>query len=120
MESQAAAHHRSLSAMTLQRYAFALATVGRTNDATKEMEAASGAEPRNAALHNDLGSLYALQQQWPQAEAEFAVASHLMPLNAQIHWRLGWNARLILTPEMRQSLRSMVRRWLRRATMGKR
>ena len=89
MESQAASKHLTLPAMMLRRYAFALAAVGRTSDAAKEMKAASDAEPKNAALHNDLASLYAQQHQWPQAEAEFAVASHLMPLDAQIHLRLG-------------------------------
>jgi len=89
MVSQSVAQHRALPTMTLQRYAIALEKVGRTTDAVKEIQAASEAEPRNATLHNDLGSLYAQQQQWPQAEAEFAVASRLIPLDAQIHLRLG-------------------------------
>jgi tetratricopeptide (TPR) repeat protein len=89
MESQAAAQRRVLPAATLQRYAFALAMVGRTDEATKEMQAASAADPKNATLHDNVGSLYAQQQQWPRAESEFAAASHLKPLNAEMHLHLG-------------------------------
>ena len=89
LESQAGTQHRTLPAATLQRYAFALAKVGNLADATTKMKAASATEPKNAVLHNDLGSLYAQQQNWSEAEREFAAACTLMPLNAEMHLHLG-------------------------------
>lgn len=89
MEMRASANHQTLPTLTLQRYAFALAAVGKLDDAVVHLKAASAAAPKNATLHDNLGSLYAQQQKWSDAQSEFAEASRLVPLDAVKHLHLG-------------------------------
>jgi tetratricopeptide (TPR) repeat protein len=70
-------------------YARALAATGKLALAATEMKAAVEADPGNAALLGDLGSLYAQQKEWPKAEREFRAIVALEPNNAIAHLRLG-------------------------------
>lgn len=89
MEAQASAQHRPLPSSTLANYGFALATVGRVAEATVKMKAACDSAPKNATLHDYLGSLYAQQQMWAEAEQQFAAAEQLTPQIATLHLRMG-------------------------------
>ena len=89
LEAQATAQHRQLPSATLQNYGLALATVGRVAEATVKMKAASESAPKNATLHDYLGSLYAQQKMWAQAEQQFAEAEQLTPQVAALHLRMG-------------------------------
>jgi tetratricopeptide (TPR) repeat protein len=70
-------------------YARALAATGKLAQAAIEMQAAVEADPNNAALLGDLGSIYAQQKQWPRAERAFRAMVALNPNAAIAHLRLG-------------------------------
>jgi tetratricopeptide (TPR) repeat protein len=70
-------------------YARALAATGKLAQAAIEMQAAVEADPKNAALLGDLGSIYAQQKEWPRAEREFRAMVALDPNAAIAHLRLG-------------------------------
>jgi tetratricopeptide (TPR) repeat protein len=89
LEAASQAQHRTLPSAVLANYARALAASGRLDEAAAEMTAASLADPRNATLQDDLGSIYARQQRWPEARQHFAAAARLNPALAVAHLHLG-------------------------------
>jgi protein O-GlcNAc transferase len=89
LEASAHAQNRSLPANVLAAYARALATNGQFPAAISHMKAAIAADPKNAEWHDELGSLYAQQQDWPNARDAFAAAIELNPNMAMAHMHLG-------------------------------
>jgi protein O-GlcNAc transferase len=89
IEAEARLQHHPLSAPILSAYAHALAASGNLAQATAKLKAAAQAAPRNAQLHDELGSLYAQQKSWPEAEHEFNIALQLNPQSAPAHLHLG-------------------------------
>jgi protein O-GlcNAc transferase len=90
LESSARAGQRSLPSSMLAAYARSLAATGQSATAIAEMKEAIAQEPRNADLHDELGSLYALQRDWPQAQEAFSDAIHLKQDFAAAHLHLGY------------------------------
>jgi len=92
--ARAAASARSqnhpLAAGVLAAYARVLAATGQGAAAIARMKEAVAQQPRNAELHDDLGSLYAQAQDWPHAEQAFSEAIRLKPDSAAAHLHLGF------------------------------
>jgi tetratricopeptide (TPR) repeat protein len=89
LEAEAKVQRHALNAGTLAAYAHALAANGKLTEAAQKMKAASQAEPGNAQLHDDLGSIEAQQKAWVSAQQEFAKAIQLDPQSAGAHLHLG-------------------------------
>jgi protein O-GlcNAc transferase len=89
LDSGARAQKNGLTADVLAGYARALAATQQLEAAVEKMRAAIGEDPRNADLHDELGSLYALRGDWPSAQPEFAAAVRLKPDLAVAHMHLG-------------------------------
>ncbi len=89
LDATTKAQHKALPASILANYARALAATGRLDEAAAEMKAATAADPRNATFEDDLGSIYARQQQWSDARLHFAAAIHQSPALATAHLHLG-------------------------------
>ena len=87
---EAATPHQPLPSAVLAAYARALAAIGQKTAATAKMKAALGQEPNSADLHDELGSLYAQQKDWPQARQEFSEAIRLNDSFAEAHLHLGF------------------------------
>ena len=89
LDTAAKEQHKALPSAVLANYARALAATGKLDQAAVEMKAASVADPRNATIEDDLGSIYARQQRWAEAQPEFAAAARLNPGMAVAHLHLG-------------------------------
>lgn len=89
LEADARLEKRALPPDVLAGYARALAATQRIGPAVESMQSALAADPGNAELHDELGSLYALQRDWPGAQQEFAKALQLNPAFAVAHMHLG-------------------------------
>jgi protein O-GlcNAc transferase len=89
-ESAAKARNAKLPAQVLVLYARSLAALGRTESAIARMKEAAAQTGETAGMHDDLGSLYAQQKDWPQAEAEFGQAIRKEPGFARAHLHLGF------------------------------
>jgi protein O-GlcNAc transferase len=80
---------RTLPSYVLAAYARALAETQKTAAAITKMKAALAMDSQNPELHDELGSLYAQQKNWPDAQQEFATAIRLNPNFAVAHLHLG-------------------------------
>ena len=89
LEAAARAQNRSLPAAVLAAYARALAANRQFPAAVSHMKEAIAADPKNAEWHDELGSLYAQQQDWANAREAFAAAIELDPGMAMAHMHLG-------------------------------
>ena len=89
LETRTAAQHKPLPPSVLANYARALAAAGQLEQAAAKMKAAAAADPHNATFEDDLGSIYARQQRWSDAQPHFAAASRLAPTLAIAHLHLG-------------------------------
>jgi Flp pilus assembly protein TadD len=89
LEAGARAQNRSLPANILAPYARALAANQQFSPAVAHMKEAIAADPKNAEWHDELGSLYAQQQDWPKARDAFVTAIELDPGMAIAHMHLG-------------------------------
>jgi protein O-GlcNAc transferase len=89
LESATRAQHKAMASAILANYARALAATGHLDEAADKMKAAIAGDPRNAALQDDLGSIYARQQRWAEAQTHFAAAAKLAPALATAHLHLG-------------------------------
>ena len=89
LDSAAQAQHKPLPAAVLANYARALAAAGHLEQAVLQMKAATLADSRNAVFEDDLGSIYARQQQWSEAQRHFADATRIAPSLAMPHLHLG-------------------------------
>ena len=75
----------ALPPYVLAAYARALAAAKQPQAATSKMKQAVAGDARNAELHDELGSLYAQQQQWAAAAHEFSAALAIQPQSALAH-----------------------------------
>jgi tetratricopeptide (TPR) repeat protein len=89
LEATARATQHPVSAPALQQYARSLQAEGRAQAAIAPMKQAVAEEGRNAVLHDELGSLYALNRNWALAESQFATAVTLKDDLAAAHLHLG-------------------------------
>ncbi len=99
LAASAKAQHKTLPSAVLANYARALAATGHLDAAAAKMTTASDADPRNATLEDDLGSIYARQQRWPEAQQHFAAAAKLAPALAVEHLHLGLAMQAQANPE---------------------
>lgn len=88
---EVAAHlqKRTLPTYVEAGYAQALAETQNAEAAVSKMKAALSLDPQNASLHDDLGSLYAQQNHWQDAQQEFTAAIRLNPELAVAHLHLA-------------------------------
>ena len=91
-----------LSTEVLASYARALASVGQLKSAAVYMKQASAREPRNADFQNDLGTLYAQAEDWPNAKAAFTAAIESRPGFAGAHLRLALTLQALHDPDAMQ------------------
>lgn len=89
LEADAHLHGRTLPAYVLAGYARSLAATQKVGPAIAKIKAAMAIEPQSAELHDELGSLYARQKNWMEAQDEFAMAIRLNPNFAVAHLHLG-------------------------------
>ncbi|WP_263359222.1 tetratricopeptide repeat protein [Acidicapsa ligni] len=89
LNASAHAEKRSLALPLLLSYVRALAATKQFHEATKEMKEAVERNPNNAELQDELGSLYAQQQDWPDAEHVFSLVVESRPEYAIAHLHLG-------------------------------
>lgn len=78
-----------LSPPVLAAYARALAAGHQFPAAVTKLKEAIAGEARNAELQDELGSLYAAQKKWPEAQQAFATALELNPELAAPHLHMG-------------------------------
>ena len=83
------AEGHALPAAALAAYARSLAATKQWNAAETKMTAALAADPQNAELHDDFGTLYLQRQDWPHAQQQYAEAVRLKPAFALAHLHLG-------------------------------
>ena len=89
LEAAALAAKRSLGPSILVPYARALAAANQFEAAVARMKEAVKSDPWNAELKDELGSLYAQHQDWPDAEQAFDAAIAANPNYAMAHLHLG-------------------------------
>jgi tetratricopeptide (TPR) repeat protein len=89
-EAAANAQKHPLPASVLEEYARVLLAIGKPVAAAARMREAAAQDPRNAELRDQLGALYAQQQDWPRAEEAFSEAIRLKPEFAMAHLHLGF------------------------------
>jgi protein O-GlcNAc transferase len=84
-----AANSSPLPPDLLAEYARAEAATGQLPAATARMQDAIAASPKNALLYDELGSIYAQQQNWPLAQSAFVHAIQIDPKFGLAHLHLG-------------------------------
>ena len=89
LDAAARAQKHALPADTSAMYAFALAATHQLPAAVMRMKQAVAADPQNAAYLDNLGSLYAMQKDWPNAEKSFRAAIAVKPSLPSAHLHLG-------------------------------
>jgi protein O-GlcNAc transferase len=89
LEVEARLQKHTLPSYVLAAYARSLAATQKVEPAIVQMKAAIATDSQDAALHDELGSLYAQQRGWADAEREFAEAIRLNPNLAIAHLHLG-------------------------------
>lgn len=89
LEAAARADKRLQPPYVLAAYARALATSGQLPAAIARMKEAVAADPRNAVLHDNLGSLYAQREDWAHAKEAFTTALEIDPDLAIAHLHMG-------------------------------
>jgi tetratricopeptide (TPR) repeat protein len=89
LEAVSRSEKHPLPANVLAAYARALAATQQLPAAVARMKEAVAEDPQNADLQDELGSLYAQRQDWPNARQAFAAASQANPGLAMAHLHLG-------------------------------
>jgi protein O-GlcNAc transferase len=89
LEAGAHQQNRPLPSYVLAAYARSLAETQKVGPAIAKMKAALATDSQNPELHDELGSLYAQQKHWAEAQQEFATAIRLNPNLAAAHLHLG-------------------------------
>ena len=89
LEAASRIDHHPMSVTVLQAYARSLQATGQTTAALGKMKQAVAQEGRNAELHDELGSLYAIEKNWEPAEVQFREAVTLKEESAPAHLHLG-------------------------------
>lgn len=89
VEAASHAEKHPMTAPVLAAYARAFAATGQVRPAIVRMKEALALDPRNFELQDDLGSLYAQMQDWPDARQAFSAAILEKPDSAIAHLHLG-------------------------------
>jgi tetratricopeptide (TPR) repeat protein len=89
LDAGARLQKRPLPSYVLAAYARSLAAAQKIEPAITKMKAALATDSQNPELHDELGSLYAQQKNWANAQQEFETAIHLDPNSAVAHLHLG-------------------------------
>jgi protein O-GlcNAc transferase len=89
LDAAARAQKHALPADTEAMYGRALAATHQLPAAILRMKQAVAADPRNAGSLDDLGSLYAMQKDWRNAEENFHAALAVNPSLASAHLHLA-------------------------------
>jgi protein O-GlcNAc transferase len=89
LEAASRTDHHLLSATVLEAYARSLQATGQSQRALARMKDAVAQAGRNGELHDELGSLYALERDWGPAEQEFKEAVSLKDDLARAHLHLS-------------------------------
>lgn len=99
-ELEAAAHtsKQALSSAVLASSARAFAATGQLQPAITRMKEAAAREPRNFEYQDDLGSLYAKLQDWPNAKLAFSAALAARPDSAIAHLHFGLSLQALAQP----------------------
>jgi tetratricopeptide (TPR) repeat protein len=97
LEAASRLDHHPLSVAILEEYARSLQATGQTHSALVQLKQAVAQEGRNGQLHDQLGSLYAIERNWEPAEQQFREAITLTDDSATAHLHLG----LVLSAEQK-------------------
>jgi protein O-GlcNAc transferase len=89
LEAASRAEKSALPPYILASYARALAATQQFPAAISNMKLAIAGDPQNAELQDELGSLFAQQQDWADATKAFTAALQLSPDSATVHLHLG-------------------------------
>jgi protein O-GlcNAc transferase len=89
LETASHTEKKTLPAPVLASYARALGAARQFPAAVTKMKEALAADPQNAELHDELGSLYAQHKDWSNAQRAFAAAIQANPDFAMAHLHLG-------------------------------
>ena len=89
LDEAARAQGHNLPPPVLAAYARSLAATKQWNAAAAKMLEAIAADPRNAELHDECGTIYAQHQDWPRAQEQFSEAIRLKPNFGIAHLHLG-------------------------------
>lgn len=89
LEAGARQQQRELPSYVLAAYAGALVQTHQLRAAELKMKAAVASDPNKAGLHDELGSMYAQQDDWVKSQQEFETAVRLDPNSAIAHLHLG-------------------------------
>ncbi len=98
LETASRASKHALAPATLASYARALAATGQLKEAAIKMKEAVSQNPRDPELQNDLGTLYAQLEVWPDAKLAFAAAIQARPEFAVAHLRLALTLQALHQP----------------------
>jgi tetratricopeptide (TPR) repeat protein len=89
LDAAAHAQGHPLAPLLLAEYAKALAATEQWNAADDKIREAIAADPQNADLHDQYGTLFMQRQNFPAAQQQFAEAARLKPAFAAAHLHLG-------------------------------
>jgi len=89
LEAASRTEKRPLPAAVVAAYARSLAATQQFSAAVAKMKEAVAEDPHNAELQDDLGSLYAEREDWPNATQAFRAALQTNPDLATAHLHLG-------------------------------
>jgi tetratricopeptide (TPR) repeat protein len=89
IEAADKAQRHAVPADVAEMHGRALAAEGKLPQAVVLMKQAVDGEPQNAGYLDELGSLYAMQKDWPDAEQSFRTAISADPRMAAAHLHLG-------------------------------
>ena len=100
LDAASRAEKHPLPPYVLAAYARALAESQQLPAAIARMKEAVAADPRNADLHDELGSLYAQHQDWSHAKEAFTAALEIDPSLAIAHLHLGMTLQALQQPAL--------------------
>jgi protein O-GlcNAc transferase len=89
LEAVSRTEKHPLAATVVVAYARALAATQQFSAAVARMKESVAEDPHNAELQDDLGSLYAEREDWPNARQAFTAALQANPDLASAHLHLG-------------------------------
>jgi protein O-GlcNAc transferase len=89
LEAASRAEKHPLPTYVVAAYARALGAMKQFPAAVARMKEVVAEDPHNAAWQDELGSIYALQQDWPNAKGAFTTALEANPNLALAHFHLG-------------------------------
>jgi protein O-GlcNAc transferase len=105
LEAASDREKRPLPAEVLAAYARCLAATRQYGAAVAKMKQAAAAAPRNGEWLDELGTIYAQQQDWIHAQEAFSSALEIEPGLAMAHFHLGVTLEAEQQPGALQELR---------------